>query len=227
MTASATTKFPLKLKAAYAYYEVQALNSLGQTVGTSAPIQAPSSIAIFGHSAYVGAKGPVGVPVACLNLKPCQVEAQIFDGTRRVAHSDITGVSAHGGQLLVPMSTQTHRLVTTAAGRHLPVTVTLMSATGAKVSRPLTLVSYAWTGGVLAACRSIAPCVSTVHVTLAGAALAKVKTTTLGPGEIGYLTYNLNNKGHKLLRAAQVEPGKIRVRQLAPEHHAGREGAPA
>jgi hypothetical protein len=43
--------------------------------------------------------------------------------------------------------------------------------------------------------------VSTVHVTLGGAALATPRTTTLGPGEIGYLTYGLNNKGHKLLRA--------------------------
>jgi hypothetical protein len=228
-TVSATTKFPLKLKAVYAYYEVQGLNSLVQVVGTSAPIQTPSSLAIFGNSAYVGAKGPVGVPVACLNLRPCQLEAQIFDGTRRIAHSEISGISAHGGQLLVPMSTQTRRLVATAVGRHLPVTVSLTGATGVKVSRPLTLVSYTvsgksptrrtwpssvlqvlastsyvsntWTGGVLAACRSSSPCVSTVHVTLAGAALAKVQTTTLGPGEIGYLTYNLNNKGHRLLRA--------------------------
>jgi hypothetical protein len=228
-TVGATTKFPVKLKAVYAYYEVQAINSLGQVTGTSAPIQTPSSLAIFGNSAYVGVKGPVGVPVSCLNVKPCQLDAQIFDGKRRVAHSDISGISTHGGQLLVPMSSQTHRLVTTAVGRHLPVTVTLTSATGAKVSRPLTLVSYtvsgksprrktwpssvlqvlastsyvsnAWTGGVLAVCWSSSPCVSTVHVTLAGAALAKVKTTTLGPGEIGYLTYSLNNQGHKLLRA--------------------------
>jgi len=231
-TALTTTKFPVKVKAVYAYYEVQAINSLGQVIGTSAPIQTPSSIAIFGNSAYVGVKGPVGVPVSCLNLKPCQLEAQIFDGKRRIAHSDISGISAHGGQLLVPMSTQTHRLVATAVGRHLPVTVTLTSATGAQVSRPLTLVSYtvsgksptrktwpssvlqvlastsyvsnAWTGGVLVVCRSSSPCVSTVHVTLAGAALAKGQTTTLGPGEIGYLTYNLNNRGHRLLRA---EPG--------------------
>jgi Domain of unknown function (DUF1906) len=250
-TVPTTTKFPVKLKAVYAYYEVQAINSLGQVIGTSAPIQTPSSIAIFGHSAYVGVKGPVGVAVACLNLKPCQLEAQIFDGKRRIAHSDISGISAHGGQLLVPMSTQTHRLVATAVGRHLPVTITLTSATGAKVSRPLTLVSYtvsgksptrktwpssvlqilgstsyvsnAWTGGVLAACRSSVPCVSTVRVTLAGAALAKPTTTTLGPGEIGYLTYGLNNKGHELLRAATGNQlgARLTVSSAAPSSSGG------
>ncbi|HEX3615826.1 MAG TPA: glycoside hydrolase domain-containing protein [Solirubrobacteraceae bacterium] len=226
-TVSATAKFPVKLQAVHAYYEVQALNSLAQVVGTSAPIQAPSSLAIFGRSAYVGARGPVGIPVACLNSSPCRLEAQIFDGTKRIAHSDIGRVSAHGGQLLVPLNNQTRRLIVSA--RHLPVTVTVTSATGAKVNRPLTLSAYTvsgraptrrtwpssvlqilgstsyvsngWTGGVLAACRLSTPCVSTVQVTLGGVALAKRRTTTIGPGEIGYLTYNLNNRGHKLLRA--------------------------
>jgi hypothetical protein len=228
-TVSATAQFPVKLQAVHAYYEVQGINSLGEVVGTSAPIQTPPSVAIFGNSAYAGAKGPVGIPVACLNLTPCQLQAQIFEGTRRIAHSDITGISAHGGQLLVPMSAQTHRLVTEAPGHHLPVTVSLLGATGAKVSRPLNLVGYtisgkaskrrtwpssvlqilastsyvsnAWTGGVLAVCRASVPCVSTVDVTLGGNQLASAHTTTLGPGEVGYMTYNLNNKGHKLLRA--------------------------
>jgi hypothetical protein len=228
-TVSATSRFPVRLQAVHPYYQIQGLNSLGEVVGSSAPIQTPSSLAIFGNSAYVGAKGPVGIPVACLNQTPCPLEAQIFDGTKRVAHSDVTGISSRGGQLLVPLSVQTRRLVTEAAGHHLPVTVRLLSATGARVSRPLNLIGYsisgkaprrhtysstalqilgstsyvsnAWTGGVLAACRESVPCVSTVSVTLGGSALAKPRTTTLGPGEIGYLTYTLNNKGHKLLRA--------------------------
>ena len=227
----ATTKASVTLRAVHAYYEVQALNSLGQVVGTSAPIQTPASVAIFGNSAYVGAKGPVGIPVACQNVTPCQLEAQIFEGKRRIAHSDITGISAHGGDLLVPMSAQTHRLVTGAAGHKLPVTVTLTSASGQKASRALNLIGYsisgkapkrrtwpgsvmqilgstsyvsnAWTGGVLAVCRASVPCVSTVHVTLGAASLSTAtKPTTIGPGEIGYLTYNLNNKGHRLLKAA-------------------------
>jgi hypothetical protein len=135
-TLPATAHFPARLQAVYPYYQVQGLNSAGQVIGTSAPMQAPASIAIFGNSAYVGARGPVGIPVACLNQRPCQLEAQIFDGTKRIAHSDLTGISAHGGQLLVPLSAQTRRLVTGSAGHHLPVTVRLLSATGAKVSRP-------------------------------------------------------------------------------------------
>jgi hypothetical protein len=229
-TISATAPMPIRLQAVYAYYAVQGLNSIGQVVGTSPPVQTPGSVAIFGNSAYVGTQGPVGIPVACLNLQPCQLVAQIFDGPRRIAHSDVTSIAAPGGQLLVPLSAKTRRLVTTAAGHHLPVTVRLLSASGSRATRNLTLVGYtvsgksptrrtwpgsvlqilgstsyvsnAWTGAVLAACRTSVPCVSTVRVTLGGLALAPPRTTTLGPGEVGYLTYTLNKRGHRLLHAA-------------------------
>jgi hypothetical protein len=41
---------------------------------------------------------------------------------------------------------------------------------------------------------------ATTRVTLGGVALAQPKTQTLGAGEIGYLTYQLNAKAHTLLR---------------------------
>ena len=185
-------------------------------------------MAIFGNSAYVGAKGPVGVPVACLNTAPCQLEAAIFEGKKRIAHSEISSVSRHGGQLLVPLSTQTRKLVADALNRRLPVTVTLTSSSGARATRPLTLIPYsisgkapsrrswpsaavqilaetsfvsnAWTGGILVVCKSSTPCAATTRVTLGGAALAQPRTQTLGAGEIGYLTYQLSAKAHKLLR---------------------------
>lgn len=227
-TVSAAAKFPIKLQDSYAYFVVQALNSLGQVVGTSVPVQTPASVAIFGNSAYVGAKGPVGIPVACLNATPCEVEAAIYQGKKRLAHSAVSKVSRHGGQLLVPLSTHTRKLVSGAPNRRLPVTVTLTSSTGAKATRPLNLIPYtisgkapvrrswpnstlqilgetsfvsnAWTGGILVACTSSTPCVATTRVTLGGAALAPPHTQTLGAGEVGYLTYPLNQKGHKLLR---------------------------
>ncbi len=227
-TVSATTKFPVKLQDAYAYFAVQALNTLGQVVGTSAPVQTPASVAIFGNSAYVAARGPVGIPVACLHTAPCELEASVYEGKKRIAHSAVSSVSRQGGQLLVPLSTQTHRLVAHALNRRLPVTVTLTGSSGATATRPLNLIPYTisgktptrrvwssptlkilgetsfvsngWTGGILAICSSSAPCVATTRVTLGGAALAQPRTQTLGAGEIGYLTYQLNAKGHRLLR---------------------------
>jgi len=228
-TVSATARFPVKLQESLPYFAVQAVNSLGQVVGTSAPVQTPPSVAIFGNSAYVGAKGPAGIPVACLNAVPCEIQASIYQGKKRLARSPVSSISRHGGQLLVPLSTHTRKLVTTNLNRRLPVKVTLTSSTGATASRPLNLIPYtisgpaparrawsgtaiqilgatsfvsnAWTGGVLAICKSAAPCVATTRVTLGGAPLSEPRTQTLGAGEIGYLTYRLNAKGHRLLRA--------------------------
>ncbi len=228
--ATATTT-KVKLIASYAYYAVQGLNSLGQVVGTSAAVQTPPSVAIFGHSAYVGAHGPVGIPVACLNApSPCQVQAAIFDGHRRLAHTGLVSVASQGGQLLVPLSTHTREMVTYAVDHKLPVTVEVKSSSGADATRPLNLIPYsvsgkaptkhtwpslalqvigqtsyvgnAWAGGILAVCKSPTPCVSTAHVTLKGESLAPPRTVTIGAGEVGYLTYRLNKRGHELLLAA-------------------------
>ncbi len=222
----------LKLLDAYAYYAVQGLDSLGQVMGTSSPVQTASSVALFGHSAYVGAKGPVGIPAACLNAtSPCQLEAQIFRGKRRIAHSGLDTIPAQGGQLLVPLSPHTRELILSARQHELPVTVTVETGAGAKATRPLELIPYetsgplpkrrlwpstavqvvgqtsyvgnGWTGGVLVSCRQQTPCVARASVTLGGVRLAFPRTDTIGAGEMGYLTYRLTNHGHQLLNAAR------------------------
>jgi Domain of unknown function (DUF1906) len=219
------------VRAVYKYFGVAGLNSLGDVVASSSAVATPASVAIFGNSAFVGASGPVGVPVACLNASVCQVQAAIYDGSKRLAHTATETISRHGGLLLFPLSTQVHRLVAAAVGRRLPVTVTVTSSTGQKATRSLNLVPYTaagkaparktwasptvqilaktnfvsngWTGGVLAVCKASTPCPVTTRVTLAGAALAPPRTQTLGAGEVGYLAFTLNNKGHALLKASK------------------------
>jgi hypothetical protein len=60
--------------------------------------------------------------------------------------------------------------------------------------------------------------VATTRVTLAGAALAQARTQTLGAGEVGYLTYELNAKGHRLLRgkAGNQLGARVTVSTTAP-----------
>ncbi len=222
----------VKLPDAYAYYAVQGLDSLGQVMGTSSAVQTASSVALFGHSAYVGARGPVGIPVACLNTTAtCQVQAQIFAGKRRIAHSGLSSIPAQGGQLLVPLSAHTRDLILYARQHELPVSVTVQSSAGAKATRPLELIPYltsgpapkrrlwpsmavqvigqtsyvgnGWTGGVLVACRQQTPCVARANVTLGGVRLAFPRTATIGAGEIGYVTYRLTNHAHELLAEAR------------------------
>jgi hypothetical protein len=123
-----------------------------------------------------------------------------------------------------------HRQIAAAENRRLPVTMTVTGSGGTGATRTLNLIPYTisgtapthrawpsaylkilgetsfvsngWTGGVLAVCTASTPCVSTIHVTLGGVALAAPQTATIGRGEIGYLTYRLNVRAHTLLHAS-------------------------
>ena len=70
----------------------------------------------------------------------------IYDGRKRLAHTATEAIARHGGVLLVPLSTQTRRLVADAVGRRLPVTVTVTSSTGQKATRSLSLVPFVASG---------------------------------------------------------------------------------
>jgi hypothetical protein len=230
-TVAANRSDAIDIRAVYPYWGVTALNSTSQVVGSSTAVATPASVAIFGNSAFVGSTGPAGVTVACLNAFPCEVHAVLYDGRKRLAHTATAAIARHGGVLLVPLSTQTRRLVADAVGRRLPVTVTVTSSTGQKATRPLSLVPFAasgkapahriwassavqilgktnfvsngWVGGILAACKTSAPCVATTTVTRSGIPIATSQPQTLGAGEVGYLTFRLTANGHALLRASR------------------------
>jgi hypothetical protein len=230
-TVSANRTGAIDIRATYRYFGVAALNSSGQVVGTSAPVATPASVAIFGNSAFAGSTGPAGVPVACLNTSPCEAQAAIYEGRKRLAHTPTEAIARHGGVLLVPLSTQTRRLVADAVGRRLPVTVTVTSSTGQKATRSLSLVPFrasgkapvrrilassavqiltktnfvsnGWVGGILAACKTAAPCVAMTTITRAGVPIATSHPQTLGAGEVGYLTFRMTANGHALLRASK------------------------
>jgi hypothetical protein len=236
---SANRSSPVSLQDLYAYFEVQALNVAGQVVGSSAPTQTPASVAIFGNSAFIAANGAVGIPVSCPNATSCQVQATIYDGKRRLAQTQGQAVPIRGGLARFTLAKSVYRLATQASDRRLPITVDLSNSTGPKASRSLNLVPFTtagaaparhvwsssmlrilgttsfvsngWVGGVLVACTSKAPCVTTTHLTRAGATIASPRTQTLGAGEIGYLAFTLNAKGHASLKASKGNQYGARV----------------
>ena len=250
-TVSANRSGAIDVRAVYPYFGVAALNESGQIVASSTPVATPASVAIYGNSAFAGSSGPAGVPVACLNASPCEMQAVIYKGSRRLARSASEAIARHGGVLLVPLSKRVRRLVTDAADRRLPVTVTVTSTTGLKASRPLTLVPFTasgkaparrtwassavqilgrtnfvsngWVGGILAACKTRAPCVAKVTVTRAGIPIATSQTQTLGAGEIGYLTFRMTAKGHALLKANRGNQlgARVSVRSVTPSSTGG------
>jgi glycoside hydrolase-like protein len=250
-TVSANRSGAIDIRSVYPYFGVAALNSSGQIVASSTPVATPASVAIFGNSAFVGSSGPAGVPVACLNVSPCKLQAVINEGSKRLAHSGTEAIARHGGVLLVPLSKQVRRLIATAADARLPVTVTVTSPTGLKAMRPLSLVPFTasgkvprhrawassavqilgkidfvssgWVGGILAACKATAPCVTTTTVTRSGIPIATSQPQTLGAGEVGYLTFRMTANGHALLRASRGNQlgARISVRSVSASSTGG------
>ena len=229
-TVSAAAKFPLKLKDNYSYFQVEGLNAAGQILGSSGPVATPSSVAIFGNSGFISSSGAFGIPVACPHAGSCDVQAAVYEGRKRLAQSVSEELPIAGGLARVPLARSVYTAAEHAPGRRLPVSVSVTSSSGAKVTRSLNLVPFTtggraparriwhghgvrilaatsfvsngWVGGVLVACTAGSPCVTTASVTRSGLAIAKPRTQTLGAGEIGYLPFTLNASAHARLRAS-------------------------
>ena len=111
-TVSANRSGAVDIRGVYRYFGVSALSASGQIVASSTPVATPASVAVFGNSAFAGSSGPAGIPVACLNASPCEMQAVINEGRKRLAHSGTEAIARHGGVLLVPLSKQVRRLIT-------------------------------------------------------------------------------------------------------------------
>jgi Domain of unknown function (DUF1906) len=239
-TAPSTQTAPVIVDDVYAYFEVQALNSAGAVVGTSAAVPTPPSVAIFGAGAFVSARGSVGIPATCLDSSFCQLTAAIYDGKRRLTEPVTKTMSIHGGVIRLALTERARAIVADAARHRLPVRVTVVSRDGMKATRTLTLnqytvsgtaarwttktssmlqilgkadfVSNGWAGGILAVCTASAPCNAATRITTrSGAVIATARAQTLGAGEIGYLWFTMTAKGHALLKASEGNQLGVRV----------------
>lgn len=231
-TVPSTQTAPVVVDDVYAYFQVEALNSTGAVVGTSAAVPVPPRVAIFGSGAFVSSRGSVGIPVACLNSSFCQLTAAIYDGKRRLTQPVTKTMSKHGGVIRLALTKRARGIVADAARHRLPVRVTIVSRDGMKATRSLTLnrytvsgkaprwttkassvlqilgnsgfVSNGWVGGIMAVCTASAPCDAATRVTTrSGALIATARAQTLGAGEISYLWFTMTAKGHELLKASK------------------------
>ncbi|HEX5192261.1 MAG TPA: DUF1906 domain-containing protein [Solirubrobacteraceae bacterium] len=234
----------IKVRNSYAYYEVLALDSHGQTLGTSAPVATPAHVAMFGKSAYVPRRGQGGVPVACFELTSCRIVLKIHYGKRTVRNVKPQRIAPGGGIAHFKLSGYWHRLV--AAHRSLPVTITVKSAGAKRISQLMRLVPYTTSGrrphqsstpsaqirliggmefvshrgsgGVLAACVATAPCQTSMTLSARGMVIGRTGQQTLGAGMVGYLHFSLTRRGRTLL-------AHTKSNQLAVEVQISSEGA--
>jgi hypothetical protein len=216
---------PVNVRNSYAYYQVLALDSTGQTLGTSATVATPAHVAMFGKSAYVPRRGQGGVPVACFELTACRISLTVRYGTHLVRRTNPMSIAAGGGVAHFKLSGYWHKFV--ASHRALPVTVTVRSKGVGHVSQGMHLIPYTTTGhrphesstpsaqiklvggmefvsrhgsgGVLAACVATAPCVASTTINARGKVIARTTGQTLGAGMVGYLHFSLTPQGRTLL----------------------------
>ncbi len=223
VNASRTT--PVTVRNSYAYYQVLALDATGKTLGSSATVATPAHVAMFGLSAYVPRQGPGGVPVACFESRSCRVTVKVHYGKRTVSNTGPESIAAGGGVAHFKLSGYWHKLI--AGHKPLPVTITVASTLAGQTSQAMKLVPYTttgprpaqsgvpssqirlvggmefvshgWSGGVLAACVSTAPCRASTTIVTHGKVIARTNPQLLGAGMVGYLHFTLTGPGHQLL----------------------------
>jgi len=233
---------PINVRNVYPYYQVLALGSTGQTIGTSATIQTPPHVALFGARAFVPRRGKGGVPVACFDVPSCQVTVRIRYGRKTVSRTGPESVATGGGVAHFKLSGRWHRFL--AVHRRLPVTVAVKSTTAGRASSAMRLISYTTTGrklaqsttpssqiklvggmefvgrhgrgGVLAACLASAPCVASPTLSVGRQVIASANPQKLGAGMVGYLHFTMTGAGHRLLTDAKSNQLSVHV-QIASQ----------
>ncbi|HLI58375.1 MAG TPA: DUF1906 domain-containing protein [Solirubrobacteraceae bacterium] len=214
------------------YLQVQALSATGQVLGSSGVVATPPHVAVFGHSAFVPAHGPGGLPVACFAISGCRISTTVWLGRRLLVRTSGARVAAGGGIDHFPVSPAVHRLVSRAGNRGLPTTIVVRTTTGRSTKAAIRLVrfttsgrgprrralsssagamrilggtmfvSHGWTGGVLVACPQPTPCTATPIVRVRGHVVAISRAQTIGPEELGYLSFQMTGAGHRMLMRA-------------------------
>jgi hypothetical protein len=212
------------------YFSVQALDSHGHVLGTSAAAADPGHVALFGPTAFVRASlGTGAVPVLCLTGHTCRLTLQISSGATVLATHTAHPVPSGRGTLIdFKLSAAGIGQLTRAPGHRLPVQVSLRDSSGASATVNMDLIPYSisgarvhrqvsqgnglqivqdtgfvsatGTGHIIAACYSSVPCSVQASVFAHDVQIAHTAPRYLGADEMGFLTFKLNSAGELELR---------------------------
>lgn len=212
------------------YFEAQALGPAGQPIGFSPAVATPAHLVVIGRNAFVSANNGEGVlPAGCYTGGACSVTATITAGPTRIARTDGEPLGRNSAGVLrfqlywrgLRMLRRSHRLA---------VTIHLRDASGTVAAARLTLVSFQpgasvhtrqlhhapavrfdgltefvfpnGAGGLLAGCRTVAPCRVTLSLSVGRIAIAVPHAGTVGAHELSYVAFSLNAAGRALLARA-------------------------
>gem|GEM_PF-115863 len=213
------------------FFQVQALNAAGQTLGTSSVQHVGPHLALYGRSAFVNGAGTGAIPAGCLSPKPCHIATTLSVGRTRIATTGPESVGAGGGGLLYfRLNTTGWQMLRRARGGQLRATVSARDASGLTSTVNLSLilfntggagpkrsatqaqalnlvgatdfVSPRGVGGILVGCYSTSPCLVSVRVAAGPTTIATTGREFIGAGELGYVIFSLSPGGQSMLSHA-------------------------
>jgi hypothetical protein len=231
---------------AFPYYEVQALGAGGVVLAQSPTVQTRSHLALYGKSAFVPAKGLVGIPSGCFTGSACRMALTVSAGRRVLARTGREYLASSGGLLYFKLTSSARSMVTHAPGRRLAVKVQAKDVSGTAATTSLSLVPFSTTGsgprrsvgdassiriiglrdfvfrgsvgGILAGCVGSSPCSIMTTITAGRNTIATTRAETIGANEAAYLTFHLNPVGRTLL--AKAHGNQLGARVTLTSHSA-------
>ncbi|HUA05624.1 MAG TPA: arylsulfotransferase family protein [Solirubrobacteraceae bacterium] len=212
-------------------FEVQALDSSGNVLGTSPMATAKPHIGVAGRTAFVGGGGTGGLPAICDNGRTCHISVTATVGRTVVARTGSEQIPANGGGIIyftlngagrsMLAHARGHRLLVRLSGSASKtltlnrfITLVPFSTRGASpahsASQSSTLrilgltdfVSSGGTGGILAECLASTPCHTKTTVSVGNTVIASTGSELLGARDVGYLIFSLTSAGRSMLARA-------------------------
>jgi arylsulfotransferase ASST len=213
-------------------FAVQALDSGGHVLATSAVSSAPAHIGIAGRSAFVSSSGVGGLPAVCFSNSTCHIAMTMTVGRTVIARTGSEQIPAQGGGILYfTLSGAGRSMLAHARGRRLLVHMTGQDVSKLSFSRYITLVPFSTSGagpartasqsgslrilgltdfvssggvgGVLAECLSTSPCHTRTSLSVGNTVIASTGSELLGARSVGYLIFSLNSAGRSLMAHAR------------------------
>jgi hypothetical protein len=213
------------------YFAVQALDSEGHVLATSATATAPPHIGIAGRTAFVSSSGTGGLPAVCDNSSTCHISMTITSGRTVVAQTGAEQIPAQAGGIIYFSLTGAGRsMLAHARGNRILVRLTGKDASGLSLNRLITLVQFSThgaapartasqspslqlvgltdfvssngVGGILAQCLATTPCHTKTTVAVGKTVIATTGSELLGARGVGYLIFSLTSAGRSMLAHA-------------------------
>ncbi len=222
-------------------FAVQALDTSGEVLATSAAVKTPAHIAIYGHSAFVPTStGTGGLPIGCYAGRTCRVATTVSVGRTPVATTGLEQIGADGfGIVFFKLSATGRRLLAHARGHRLIANVKVRDSSGTTALAVLTLIPFSTSGrgpqrsvvqspplrivgvtdfvssrgvgGILMGCGSTSTCAVNMVVSVGRTVVARTGRELIGGEELGYVIFSLTPRGRTLLARARNNQLRAKV----------------